>query len=1164
MKKQMREKAQSWTSGVMLRKGKKIQFMGLIFLFQFILLICMYVPVKAETYAATDRYYKMSNKITYNQDGYVQMNINPDTNQLSVVTYRNNCSNVVLYYRKNGVGTYNTLYSNDKVNRTDFTFSTNLSSLEDGHYIVSFWSHLQNESAWSFGEQFHVVVENGKAFFVKDTAYKFAEKQLKVVNQLKNQSYLMDTAYLGSYEAEMKAKADSIVAGCTNDYQKYEALYQWVMQHITYTAGADSQAVDSFRTGKGVCFGYANLLTAMLRLEGVPAVTITGAVYKNGDYFDKEPDDWYSGEGMGPHAWTLCYFDGKWHYGDATWDDNDANDGKGRQWFDLTMERMAQNRSNLKLYDTFVMGEYLYTYDEGKLSVSSYIGNRSSIILPSEFLGEKIDGTGWRGFYENIYTSQNNTRIEDVIIPEDTNFSVLGQDSFCDYTKLETIVVPDTIKTIGGNVLLGCGNQLTVYCKEGSAMQKYAQQKGLNYALYQDNCMVIYASTIEGNNYYSGWVCDGNMSGTEGMSKKVTKLKIKTPFMSGICVSAYTDHKWSAQRWSDSTQKCIEISGDGKDIEAIRIDVKGELKDYYDIYYRTHNRGIGWLGWTKNWGISGSLNQDSAIEGFEIKLVPKGTTVSGITNDTTASYVGAEATVTPTPTNTLRPTNTPRPTATPMPTNTPRPTATPTPTATPRPTNTPRPTDTPISTNMPTPEPTNTPAPRQVKVYYDANGGDLNNSADYIWCTVGEMIPALATPVKEGYEFAGWYTAYSGGRKITSEMYYYDDFTTLYAHYVKKYTVHFDANGGEVYPQEMTVYYGECYGELPIPTKEGAKFLGWSSRRTNGTFINSQSIYNLSVNQWLYAIWEEEENITDIPTPTMGEAATPTPTQGVTDIPTPTNADIPTPTITDISTPTITLSPTPIRGEPSPSVNPEPTEEAKPTQGVEPTEEAKPTQGVEPTEEAKPTQGVEPTEEAKPTRGVEPTQAPKPTEQLSELKIMNLMVKPEAKKVHVSDKVTLQAVAVGGHNKVEYQFSYSYNGSTVVIQKYSEKNTASFKPKKEGNYTLQVSVRDGKGRQDTKVLNSYTVLKKYSITSLKVTGNEKKKQIKVKTKGAEGTVKYMYQVKLKGKTLKKTSYIKKNSLSIKLTKKGTYYITVSAKDTKTKSVIKKTVKYKVK
>ena len=90
------------------------------------------------------------------------------------------------------------------------------------------------------------------------------------------------------------------------------------------------------------------------------------------------------------------------------------------------------------------------------------------------------------------------------------------------------------------------------------------------------------------------------------------------------------------------------------------------------------------------------------------------------------------------------------------------------------------------------------------------------------------------------------------------------------------------------------------------------------------------------------------------------------------------------------------------------------------------------------------------------------------------------------------------------------------------------------------------------------------MLKKYAITSFDVTGTGKKKRIKVKIQGAEGTVKYMYQVKYKGKVIKKTSYTKKNSFSVKLTKKGTYYITVSVKDTKANSVLKKTVKYKVK
>lgn len=42
------------------------------------------------------------------------------------------------------------------------------------------------------------------------------------------------------------------------------------------------------------------------------------------------------------------------------------------------------------------------------------------------------------------------------------------------------------------------------------------------------------------------------------------------------------------------------------------------------------------------------------------------------------------------------------------------------------------------------------------------------------------------------------------------------------------YTVIFDANGGNVSPSSKILNSGDVYGELPTPTKEGYKFLGWT------------------------------------------------------------------------------------------------------------------------------------------------------------------------------------------------------------------------------------------------------------------------------------------------------------------------------------------------
>ena len=67
-------------------------------------------------------------------------------------------------------------------------------------------------------------------------------------------------------------------------------------------------------------------------------------------------------------------------------------------------------------------------------------------------------------------------------------------------------------------------------------------------------------------------------------------------------------------------------------------------------------------------------------------------------------------------------------------------------------------------------------------------------------------------------------------------------------------TVTFDANDGEVDTKTMTVYYGQAYGELPVPTREYYTFLGWYT--ADDEEITSSSIVETLAPQTLRAKWE--------------------------------------------------------------------------------------------------------------------------------------------------------------------------------------------------------------------------------------------------------------------------------------------------------------------
>ena len=141
-----------------------------------------------------------------------------------------------------------------------------------------------------------------------------------------------------------------------------------------------------------------------------------------------------------------------------------------------------------------------------------------------------------------------------------------------------------------------------------------------------------YSSVVQGNSSFEPYVSGGQVSGTEGKSKKITKLCIKTPKVNGISFRAYINGEWTQWQSGDSV-----LDGNNQDIEALQIKLTGQLEQTCNVYYRTHNRYYGWLGWTSNGATAGTRNVGGAIEGFQIQIVEKGTSVDGITNDTKES-----------------------------------------------------------------------------------------------------------------------------------------------------------------------------------------------------------------------------------------------------------------------------------------------------------------------------------------------------------------------------------------------------------------------------------------------------------------------------------------------------------------------------------------------
>ena len=225
-----------------------------------------------------------------------------------------------------------------------FSVELSLSNLKEKSFVEIFTQSLGETSYWSYIYNTITVSPDGKGY--RFDAPLVLEHNISMAQKWCNpQNYLS-----GNISQELKNLSNSIVGSEKNDYKKMYLLNQWVAENVYYDhdylagkGGTFYSADDVYHNKRTVCEGYANLLIALLRAQGIPAMKVV--TYSN-TYLDESN---YQTTGSN-HAHVEAYLEseGRWVTMDPTWDSrNEYRDGTFIKdiftcvYFDLSLEMFS-------------------------------------------------------------------------------------------------------------------------------------------------------------------------------------------------------------------------------------------------------------------------------------------------------------------------------------------------------------------------------------------------------------------------------------------------------------------------------------------------------------------------------------------------------------------------------------------------------------------------------------------------------------------------------------------------------------------------------------------------------------------------------------------------------------------------------------------------------
>lgn len=441
-------------------------------------------------------------------------------------------------------------------------------------------------------------------------------------------------------EAEVTAAVSNVLQALdlynATDYQKIKGIYDYICENVTYDH--DNLNDDSYTlkytayaaivNGTAVCQGYASLFYRMALALGLDCRVVSG-ISNNEN-----------------HGWNIVRLNGYYYNMDATWD-SELSAGQAYRYF-LRGSRNFADHTRHSQYDTadfhiaFPMSVADYTYDSeitvdgftfsisgGEAMLQRYNGTDAEVVIPGTVNGMPVTAISGKAFENNTHIktvtipasvqaiedgyldgwSESHsafyrcTNLETVLFEEGSQLSYIGISAFECCSKLSSITLPDSLRTLGESAFSGCQSLQSLTLPEGVVTlgQNVISGSGIRTLTVPASCVEISYSknasmleefiVAEGNPVYrshegvlyalgTGTKYNGWTLYCYPAAKKDEQYRV-ADFASGVCCDSFADVELLQTLYIGN---CWGYSADGDYISRIRCRI---VPDDTNPYYRS-------------------------------------------------------------------------------------------------------------------------------------------------------------------------------------------------------------------------------------------------------------------------------------------------------------------------------------------------------------------------------------------------------------------------------------------------------------------------------------------------------------------------------------------------------------------------------------------------